>query len=114
MDESVDNDAAVDDNCSGDENDERRHGAHGPETPAGEGPELDLNEVDEGEHEEQASTHRTDGADEHSSPKYRLVHMGEDPACLVMSVVAGGGDMVVLGEADGLLESLRHHAGEEE
>lgn len=76
--------------------------------PTGEGAELDLNDIDESQHEKGTATNRTDAGDEHAQTESGAVDVGEELDS--EGVVERGG----AGEANGLLEGEGDEAGEEE
>lgn len=97
--EGVEDDGGVDEHGGGDEGDERHYGAQGG-AAAPQRPQLDLDHVDEGQHQEPAPEHGADGG-------------GDDPGAQERPVDARR-PAVRAGEVDGLLEAEGHEAGEEE
>lgn len=100
--EGIKYDGGVDEHGGGDQGDEGCDGPSGSGAAAPEPPELDLDDVNESEHEEAASKDGADGGGKDAGAKQHPVD-ARSPG------VAG-----LVDEADGLLEAESDEAGEEE
>lgn len=98
--EGVKYDGGVDEHGGGDEGDEGRDGPSGSGAAAPEPPELDLDDVDEGEHEEAAPEDGANGGGEDAGSKQRPVDARSPGAARRVD------------QADGLLEAESDEAGE--
>ncbi|KAK9913649.1 hypothetical protein M0R45_037459 [Rubus argutus] len=103
--ESVENSNNIDEKRDGDEDDERNHGRQSVVTSTGQSAELDLDHIDQRQHEKDAAANGAQTRDEHPGAEERAVDPGENLCGVV------GGDP---GEADPLLEAQCDEAGEEE
>ncbi|GMN41393.1 hypothetical protein TIFTF001_010621 [Ficus carica] len=106
--ESVEDDTDVEEEGGGDEDDEGDDGGVGVGAAAAEGAELDLDDVDEGEHEEDAAGDGADAGDEHADTEDGLVDAAEEAAAGAGAAVGAAPD------PDGLLDPDGDEAGEEE
>ncbi|PON87620.1 hypothetical protein TorRG33x02_166130 [Trema orientale] len=102
---SVQNDADIDQKRGGDEDHKRDYGGVGVRAATTEGPELDLDDVDQSQHEESAAADGADAGDEHPDPEDGPVDPAEEP-----DRVVGGAPA----DPDPLLEPDGDEAGEEE
>ena len=86
------------------QNNQSRHGVHGGLVPARQLPEADLNDVDHGQHEEEAAHDGAQGGAQHPEPQNPKVDVGPEGLVGVLAVE----------EIDGELEALGDEGGEEE
>lgn len=107
---SIENSTNIDQKPTRHENEERHHRPIAmPIPPTPQQPKLDLHHVHQRQHQEHRPANRAHRRHHVPDPKGRSIHMGqierpEDPVLVVSPA----------GEPDGLLQSQRHQAGEEE
>lgn len=104
--ESVQNGTNVYDERNRDQNHQWHHSREGLWAPTSQSSKLDLDHIDQSQHQEGAPGHRADTRDQHPNSEDRSVDVGEE---LNRWVVAGA-----LGDSDGLLEAHCDKAGEQE
>lgn len=103
--ESVENSDNIDEKRDGDQDDERNHRGQSVGVSTGQSADLDLDHVDQRQHEKDAAANGAQTRDEHPGAEERAVDPGENLGWVI------GGDP---GEADPLLEAQCDEAGEEE
>ncbi|PON56525.1 LOW QUALITY PROTEIN: hypothetical protein PanWU01x14_180930 [Parasponia andersonii] len=101
----VQNDADIDQKRGRDEDHKRDYGGVGVRAATTEGPELDLDDVDQSQHEESAAADGADAGDEHPDPEDGPVDPAEEPGRVVGGAPA---------DPNPLLEPDGDQAGEEE
>lgn len=104
MQKSVNSCRNIDQKSRGNQKKQRRRSMNSRFAPTGEHPKANLNNIDHGQHEEQASHHRSNGGGEH--PESEDLQINVCPKGLV--------HIPAIEEINGELEALGDEGGEEE
>lgn len=104
MKKSIDGSGNVNEEGGRYQDDQGRNGVNGRFATAGEHTEADLDDVDHGEHEEEAAHDGADGGAEHAEAEDLEVDVGAE----------GLVDVLAVEEVDGQLQALSHQGREEE
>lgn len=102
----------VDEESQRDQNNQRNNGGIGIETPTGQSPKLDLNQIHQSHHQKPAPEHRSESGHHHPQPQRHLIHMPEMVLKTLSSSAAAG--TAGFADLDRLLQRQGDEAGEKE